>query len=249
MARIVDLSHPIFTGMPAWVEMGGTFGLAKTVVSAWDDYETSAYLRTHGRERELFKTCFIVMSDNGGTHVDATYHFDPLGEKISDVPLGRFYGDAVLLDLTHLRPIRYDPYERKVLETDWITPEELDRSLARAGTEVRPDDIVLLRTGAERLWPRKEYHHSFVPMRLEALDWLIDRGVKLFGMDQITIDIIPGYDLPHMHMRKRYSMHMENLRNLGAIGRPRFRFAGFPIKWAGGPCSPIRAVAIVEDEA
>ena len=75
---------------------------------------------------------------------------------------------------------------------------------------------------------------------------MIDRGVKLFGMDQITVDVIPGYDLPHLNMRKRYSMHMENLRNLGLISQSRFRFAGFPIKWADGPCSPIRAMAILD---
>ena len=39
-------------------------GLAKTIVSDWEDYETSAYLRTHGHEKELFKTCFGVMRYN-----------------------------------------------------------------------------------------------------------------------------------------------------------------------------------------
>ncbi|MEE9255573.1 MAG: cyclase family protein [bacterium] len=243
---IIDLSQPIETGAPAWVEMGGTFGLAKTIVSTWEDYDTTAYLRTHGRESELFRTCFILMSDNGGTHVDSIYHFDPLGERIAEVPLERFYGDAVLLDLTALRPIRYDPYAKEIVETDWITPEAIEEALDKAGEEIRPDDIVLFRTGAERVWPNKEYHFTFVPFRLEAVNWMIDRGVKLFGMDQITIDVIPGYDLPHMNMRKRYSMHMENLRNLDKITKPRFRFAGFPLKWEGGPCSPIRAMAIVD---
>ena len=247
MPKYIDLSQPIETGMPAWVGMGGTIGLAKTIVSDWEDYETSAYLRTLGREKELFKTCFVVMSDNGGTHVDATYHFNPLGERIAEVPLERFYGDAVLLDLTALKPIRYDPYERKILDTDWITPEALQTALERANEKLRPDDIVLIRTGAEKLWPNREYHYNFVPFRVEAVDWMIDQGVKLFGMDQITIDVIPGYDLPHLNMRKRYSMHMENLRNLDKIPCSRFRFAGFPLKWSSGPCSPIRAMAIIED--
>ena len=246
MPEFIDLSQPIETGIPAWVEMGGSFGLAKTIVSDWEDYETTAYLRTHGREEELFRTCFVVMSDNGGTHVDATYHFNPLGERIAEVDLERFYGEAVILDLTHLTPIRYDPYEKKILETDWITPEAIEEALERADEELRPDDIVLIRTGAEKHWPRKEYHFHFVPFRVEAVDWMIDRGVKLFGMDQITVDVIPGYDLPHLNMRKRYSMHMENLRNLSLISQTRFRFAGFPLKWTDGPCSPIRAMAILD---
>jgi kynurenine formamidase len=248
MTRMVDLSQRIHTGMPAWAEMGGTFGLARSIVAVWEDYEDTAYLRTHGATDRLFRTCHIVMSDNGGTHVDGTYHFDPLGERIAEVPLAHFCADGVVLDLSHLKPLKYDPVQREVLETDWITPEALGEACARAGVTIRKGDVVLIRTGASRLWPRREYHFHFVPMRVEAVDWLIDRGVTLFGFDQITLDIIPGYDLPHKHMRKRYSMHMENLTNLDRIGSPRFRFIGFPLKWEGAPCSPLRAFA-VEDAA
>ena len=77
MRRILDLSHPIASGIPAWVEMAGTFGLAKTLVSTWEDYEETAYLRTHGKVKELYRTTLVVMSDNGATHVDGTRHFDP----------------------------------------------------------------------------------------------------------------------------------------------------------------------------
>ncbi len=244
MRRLVDLSQRIHTGMPAWVEMGGTFGLARSIVSVWEDYEDTAYLRTHGAVPELFRTCHVVMSDNGGTHVDGTYHFDPLGERIGETPLRHFYAEGVLLDLSHLKPLKYDPSTRQVLETDWITPQALDEACGRAGVTIQKGDVVLIRTGASRLWPRREYHFHFVPMRVEAVDWLIDRGVTLFGFDQITLDIIPGYDLPHKHMRRRYSMHMENLTNLDQIGTTRFRFVGFPLKWEGAPCSPIRAFAV-----
>lgn len=246
--RLVDLSQRIRTGMPAWVEMGGTFGLARTLVSVWEDYEDTAYLRTHGAVSQLYRTCHVVMSDNGGTHVDGTYHFDPLGERIAETPLRHFYAEGILLDLSRLKPVKYDPMKREVLETDWITPQALEDACRRAGGTVRKGDVVLIRTGAASLWPQREYHFHFVPMRVEAVDWLIDRGVTLFGFDQITLDIIPGYDLPHKHMRKRYSMHMENLTNLDRIGVPRFRFVAFPLKWEGAPCSPLRAFAVVGDE-
>ena len=248
MVCIVDLSQRIKTGMPAWAEMGGIFGLARTIVEVWEDYEDTAYLRTHGAVDKLYRTCHVVMSDNGGTHVDGTYHIDPLGERIAEVSLKPFCADAVVLDLSHLKPLKYDPFSRQVLETDWITPQALEDACARAGQAIRRGDVVLIRTGASRLWPRREYHYHFVPMRVEAVDWLIDRGVVLFGFDQITLDIIPNYDLPHMHMRKRYSMHMENLTNLDQIGASRFRFVGFPLKWEGAPCSPIRACAVAGDD-
>jgi hypothetical protein len=107
MKQIVDLSHPIASGIPAWVEMAGTFGLAKTLVSTWEDYEETAYLRTHGKVKELYRTTLVVMSDNGATHVDGTRHFDPLGEWAPEIPLEPFYADAVLLDVSHLKPVRF----------------------------------------------------------------------------------------------------------------------------------------------
>src|SRR5262249_58851112 len=44
--------------------------------------------------------------------------------------------------------------------------------------------------------------------------------------------------------------HMESLCNLEAlVGQGEFRFIGLPLKWRGGTGSPIRAVAVVEEES
>ncbi len=244
MGEIADLTHPIRTGMPAWHELGGRFGLAKCHVLTWDDYEETGYLRTHGKIPRLFRTCMIVMSDNGGTHVDATSHFNPLGEFIDEVPLDRFIGRGVVLDLTHLKPAAYDPTAGQVTSTDWITPDEMERACRQAGVTLQRGDVVLMRTGGGAKWPRPEYALHVVPLRLDALDWMLDRGVILFGFDQITIDLIPGYDLPHRHMRVRYSMHMENLAGLEGQRAGAFTFVGLPLKWERGVCSPIRAFAL-----
>lgn len=244
MGAIGDLTHTIRTGMPAWHELGGRFGLAKCHVLTWDDYDETGYLRTHGAVPRLFRTCMVVMSDNGGTHVDATTHFDPLGEYIDEAPLELFIGRGVVLDLTHLKPVRYDTTTGKVTETDWITPDEMDRACQRAGVTLGRGDVVLMRTGGGPKWPRREYHLHVVPIRLDALDWMLDRGVVLFGFDQITLDLIPGYDLPHRHMRVRYSMHMENLAGLDTQRAGAFTFVGLPLKWERGVCSPIRALAL-----
>src|SRR5574337_77974 len=61
MPQIVDLSQRIHTGMPAWAEMGGAFGLARSIVAVWEDYEDTAYLRTHGAVDRLYRTCHVVM--------------------------------------------------------------------------------------------------------------------------------------------------------------------------------------------
>ena len=163
-----------------------------------------------------------------------------------EIPLEPFHADAVLLDVSHLKPVRYDPETRTILETDWITPEVLQDACHRAGVQIRPRDVVLIRTGGGEKWPQVEYHYHIVPLKVEAVEWMLDQGVVLYGVDQITVDIIPGYDATHMLMRKRYHMIMENLANLHRLDRPRFRFIGFPLKREGASCSPLRAVAVLE---
>ncbi len=92
MRHLLDLSHPIASGIPAWAEMAGTFGLARTLVNTWEGYEETGFLRTHGKVKELYRTCLVMVSDNGATHVDGTRHFDPLGEWAPEIPLAPFYG-------------------------------------------------------------------------------------------------------------------------------------------------------------
>src|SRR3546814_4780921 len=53
--------------------------------------------------------------------------------------------------------------------------------------------------------------------------------------------------LAHKACAERGITHMECLANLDKlIGKGRFRFIGFPLKFRGGTASPIRAVAVLE---
>jgi len=244
--QLIDLAQTIETGMPAWHDVQGLFGLAKCIVSVWEDYHETGYLRTYGRIPELFRTCMVVMSDNQGTHLDGQCHFNPFGEHIDEVPLEHCYAGGVLLDFTHLNPIQCNPETRTFIENDSITIEELEKACAKARVTITRGDVVLIRTGSADIWPKLEYNDRIVPMTLEAVNWLIDRGVIIFGVDQASPDTSP-YPL-HFNMRTRYNMHIENLVNLDKIATGRFQYAGFPLKWEGGACSPIRPVAIINHE-
>ncbi len=65
--------------------------------------------------------------------MDVNYH----GLRAGDFPLERLIGDGVLLDFSHKKP------------NDPITVVELMKELDRIGYDLRPNDIVLFRTGAE----------------------------------------------------------------------------------------------------
>lgn len=249
--KIVDLSRALANHLPVFHEMTGRWGLAKTVISTWDDYEETAYLRTRGKVKSLFKTCMIMTSDHSATHVDALSHIDPLGDPIDRVPLDVMYGEAILLDLSHLEPVIYDsfqhfgPKKSGIISSDYITIDEIRKAARKAKVEIKKNDIVLIKTGAGKLWPKIEYAHYIVPIKAETLSWILDKGVRVLGFDQITIDIAPEYGEPHMLMRQREFWHIENM-NLEGLDQTRFRFVAFPLKLEGGSGSPIRPLAILE---
>ena len=58
---------------------------------------------------EFLSLEMVLCSVHTGTHIDAPYHFGTKCEgtkakKIDDLPLDWFYGDGVVLDLTHMSP-------------------------------------------------------------------------------------------------------------------------------------------------
>ncbi len=253
MSAIVDLSQKITPGMPVFYEMTGRWGLSRTIIATWEDYAETAKLRTRGRVDQLYRTCMVVMSDNGATHVDSTSHIDPFGETADEIRIDQLFGSAVRLDLTHMKPCVYDsfrhfgPEHSGIVSVEEITVAEIEKACAAAGVTIEPGDVVVLDTGAWKLWPQTEFSGRIVPVSVPAVHWLIDRGVRAIGLDQISLDVAPEMGEPHMVMRSRKFWHIENLTRLDGLPR-RFAFVAFPVKFEGASASPLRAVALPDRE-
>ena len=85
-----------------------------------------------------WQSSHAALSVHTGCHVESELHVVEGGRAIDALSLERVIGSAVVLDLT-------PPEERAS-----IGPDALDAAaerLAEAGEEIRPDDIVLLRSG------------------------------------------------------------------------------------------------------
>lgn len=198
----------------------------------------------------------VVASSHNGTHVDAPWHYYPTcnGEaarKIDELPLEWFYSDGVVLD--------FHRKERGGI----ISSLDLERELKRIGYHLKPMDIVLIRTDADKYWGSAEYFHAGAGMSADATRWLIDRGVKVMGID------CWGWDQPFWAMKDRFLKtqdpqviweahrvgmdleycQIEKLANLSTLPAPfGFKVSCFPIKLKGGSAGWSRVVAIFEDE-
>lgn len=196
----------------------------------------------------------ITASVHTGTHLDAPFHFGTRCEgkeakKIEDVPLEWCFGDGVVLDVTH----------KGVGES--ITQDDVQEALEKINYSIKPFDIVLIYTGADQYWQKKEYFFKFPGMSREATAWLLEWGVKTIGIDALGFDrpfhrMVDDYFATgdasvlwpsHIYGREKEYCHLERLANLGKIPKPfGFKVACFPVKIIDVGASWVRAVAIVE---
>jgi kynurenine formamidase len=227
--QIIDLSQDIYEGMKVYP------GHLKTVQFEHATHEETAPRFEGGFS---FQTTGFILNDNGPTHVDSFSHLDPTpgAETIDQMSLDLFYGPAVCLDVTGFQP-----------HTD-ITAEDLDRIESESPVEVQRGDIVLFHTAT---WNRyvgdKRYLTDFPGLGESAAEWIVQRGVKTFGVDSPTPDNPASKTYPvHMMCRREHITHYENLANLDQVVNRRFTFVGFPLKVRGAHGGPTRAVALVE---
>lgn len=226
MKRLVDLTYPIKTNHWRWpVEM-------KKIRS----YDEGFPFLIHR----------ISLSGHSFTHVDAPNHFIPDGKSFPQLPLDQWFGEAVVVDLTHCQA------------NDPVTAEDLDRH----GSHIQSGDIVLLRTD----WPLKrsidtrEFWTEAPYTSREACEWLVRKKVKTVGYDYP-----PDYSIrslithPERPIRREEcTTHdvffkegicvVEYLTNLHLLKKNRVFLYIFPLLLEGGDGSPVRAVAAENDD-
>ncbi len=227
--QLIDLSQDIYEGMKVYP------GHLKTVQFDHATHEETAPRFDGGFS---FQTTGFMLNDNGPTHVDSFSHLDPdpSAETIEKMPLELFFGTAVCLDITEFKP-----------QTD-ITAEDLERIEAAAPVDVQRGDIVLFHTATWNKYAGdKRYLSEFAGLDASASEWIVQRGIKTFGVDSPTPDNPASTSYPcHMMCRREHITHYENLANLDKIVNTRFTFVGFPLKLQGAHGGPTRAVALVE---
>lgn len=196
---------------------------------------------------------FYRLSTHTGTHVDAPFHYGwrkdakTLPCTISEIPLAWCYGAGILLDFS--------------TDHEEIDATNVAQQCEIAGLSVSPGDIVLINTGASRLFGRREYFVDYRPIKPSAVSYLLDRGVKVIGTDAFSFDapfleMIEAYRITgdpavlwpaHMMGRDRPYLQIERLGNLDCLPRASgFKVSCLPIKLEHADAAWSRVVAIFE---
>ncbi|CAL2057016.1 cyclase family protein [Tenacibaculum sp. 190524A05c] len=252
--KIIDLSKPIqYNKNDPW--------FMKVKIKHKPHKKAKWLIRFLGLPFKLFPKNFDGWADDviqkmgvhSTTHIDAPWHYSPTtnGEKsktIDQIPLDICYADGLVIDMKHKKD--FDP----------ITVKDIEQFLQNENLELNPGMIVLIKTGRDKFNGTKDFHKVGTGMSAEATSWLIDKGIKVMGIDSW------GWDLPLPYMLKKAKetnnselfweahlvgqdkeyWHMEQLVNLDALPYSGFKVAVFPLKIVGASAAPARIVAMLD---
>ena len=238
MTRVIDLTWPLWEGMPN----SPAHPVAPKLVSGTMSHKATAlWMAKSPRYGQVsFASEQFLLAGHMGTHLDAPYHGNPEGATVDAVDLAHVCGEAVWLDVS----AAFGP---RAL----VIPAHLEQALAAAGVALAP--IVLLYTAwsRNREDPRRYFRDS-MGLSEEAAVWLRERGTLTVGVDAPSVDPGGSAEVPaHMNFfRPRPGEPaicvIENLIRLEEIPRHGFYFVGAPLPLRGVSGSPIRALALVD---
>lgn len=253
--RLIDLSVPlehaaVSEPMPAEILYVTHEGEGLAQMQQFFGVRTEDLVYSHGRGWAIEE---IRATTHTGTHVDAPYHYGATAggepaKRIDEVPLEWCFAPGVVLDVRHKQP------------GEEITIDDLRAALERINSTLKPFDIVLLQTGADKRIDSREYFRQ-PGLGRDGTLWLVDQGVKVIGIDAYTLDR-PFADMVADYRRTGDGRHIwpahfagltreycqiEKLANLDQLPSHGFYVSCLPVKIKSASAGWCRAIALVPE--
>ncbi len=159
-----------------------------------------------------------------GTHIDAPLHFIADGSTISDMPLDATVGPARVIDIK-------DPNK--------ITIPELEKHKIQKG-----ERLLFKTRNSPGAYEGPAFNEDYVYLDGDAADYLVEKGIVLFGLDNITIGHPKdGDNLGRVH-RALLSAGIYILENcaLGHVPPGEYELLCLPLLLYKGDAGPCRAI-------
>jgi arylformamidase len=162
----------------------------------------------------------ITLGDHSGTHLDTSAHILENGTTLDDIPLSLLLGRALVADLRGCAAI----------------------SLAElAGLPLAGEERLLLRTDNSALWSRPDFSPDFVALTAEGAEYLVSQGIRLVGIDYLSIESFSGDGTVHRTLLGNDVVILEGL-DLSEVPAGVYELVCLPLRIAGGAGAPARAI-------
>jgi kynurenine formamidase len=198
-----------------------------------------------------------------GTHIDTFNHFGYRGrifngfsekehlgsriwEKCGAEKHPPIFARGVLLDVAALHGVKVLPPSHAIGEDD------IKACLKRQNLELKPGDVVLLRTGQMTIWPDIAFVNNTPGLNRQGAEFLAKHGAIMIGADNLTLEQTPAAEPVNFFPVHTYLLaeagipilEMAYLEELAAEGVQEFAFFGACIKLRGATGAPMRPVAM-----
>jgi arylformamidase len=168
----------------------------------------------------------LALCAHTGTHVDAPRHFLNDGGTVESLPLEALTGPAHVIRIPD--------------EVTAITADVLERVSIPDGAE-----RLLFKTRNSALWARgeAEFQTGFVAIPADGAEWLVQRGVKLVGVDYLSVSPYKVSIPTHHTLLKAGVVILEGV-DLSAVSEGAYELYCLPLKIAGSDGAPARVILI-----
>jgi arylformamidase len=161
-----------------------------------------------------------------GTHVDAPNHFLNDSRTVDTLPLDILTGLAQVIGIPE--------------DVGLVTAEVLEKAAINPG-----NSRLLLKTRNSRLWDTspRDFVRDFVGLSEDAASWLVRTGVKLIGIDYLSIAPFNKSVPTHRALLGPGIVIIEGL-DLRLVSPGLYTLYCLPIKLVGSDGAPARAILI-----
>lgn len=175
-----------------------------------------------GSTCNISRVCF---SNHIGTHVDPPLHFIDGAGTVDNLPLDALIGPAYVAHIPN----------RNAISADDLQSANIPRT-----------ERLLLKTDNARFWPPQDsvFHEDFVHITPDAARWVVERGIRLIGIDYLSIQQFNA-PTPDTHITLLYKgvVILEGV-DLSKVEPGEYQLICLPLKIANGDGAPARAVLV-----
>jgi len=171
--------------------------------------------------RRTIRVTTIQMGSHTGTHIDAPNHFVEGGKKLHQIPLKVLVGEVAVFHIAGVPSIN----RRHLEQLDWLGVKR-----------------VLFKTDNSDHWQDEEFYENFVYLEPDAAAFLVERGLRLVGIDYLSIDRYGSEHHPtHLVLLPNDVVVLEGL-NLKEVAPGRYQMVALPLNLQQADGAPTRVI-------
>jgi arylformamidase len=163
----------------------------------------------------------LHLSAHSGTHVDAPRHFFDDGIGTDALPLEMLLGRTRVIEMT----------TRKGISAEDLLPIDLSE-----------DVRVLIKTVNSRFWGSRDFHTDYVGMTESGARHLVERGIKVVGVDYLSVEEFRKPGAPAHHVLLGAGTIVIEGLNLRDVEPGLYEMYCLPLRVVGSDGAPARVV-------